>query len=115
MGQSTDAILCYGINIEDGSDQHEACEALSGDDHYEALEAAEKELGVELVGHCSGDYRMYIIGTHKTRAWRGDPKEIDPASMVIDEKAARAQIRTFCERFKLSFSEDACKWWLASD
>lgn len=114
MGQSTDAILCYGINIEQDSEAHEVCEQLQ-DEKYSEHSAATKELGVEAIGHCSGDYRMYIIGAHETRAWRGEPKEINPTMLLVNENETRDRIKAFCARFGLPFSDEACKWWLASD
>ena len=115
MGQSTDAILAYGINLdEEGSDPWEICESLQYD-RYADAEAAKKELGIDLIQHCSNGCPMYIIGVEHLRAWRGEPKEVDPAGLLLDEKATRAKIQAYCERFGLPFSDDACKWYLASN
>jgi LmbE family N-acetylglucosaminyl deacetylase len=114
MGQSTDAILTYGIAIETDSEAWEVCEKLQ-DERYDEHTSATKELGVEAIGHCSGDYRMYIVGAHETKAWRGNPREIAPDRLALGDAETRTRIKAFCERFGLPFDDAACKWWLASD
>src|SRR6187551_3834259 len=87
MGQSTDAILVYGIDFGDEPPwpefdepeeeyDEEACKLLNplgwmvfnGD----AVD------GIVIVRHCSGDCPMYIVGVAGTelRAWRGSPKTV---------------------------------------
>ncbi len=55
----TDAILVYGFQIEEGSDDEERCqEFLDGDE--EAWEKLQ-ERDVELVEHCSDKSPMFIL------------------------------------------------------
>jgi len=90
MGQSTDAILVYGVDLGE-----ELPDSLSFDEdsHDEksnpvgyAFWMGKAVDGVELVSHCSDRCPMYILAAaaSETRAWRGDPKlitelKVDPA------------------------------------
>ena len=78
MGQSTDAILFFGIacNEEEGGDVH---------DLIERNEEALKAHGVEAFTHCSGECPMLALGIEASiqRARRGYPDEVD-----VDEMAA---------------------------
>lgn len=116
MGQSTDAILTYGLAVEEGTDAHDICEQLQ-DERYSDHTAATKLFDVEAIGHCSGDYRMYLIGVESLtkRANRGYPIEIDPTTLLKNEDEARDKLKSFCAHFGLPFAEESCKWILASD
>jgi LmbE family N-acetylglucosaminyl deacetylase len=116
MGTSTDAILTYGFQVEEGTAAHETCEALQ-DERYSEHSAAQKEIGVEALGHCSDAQRMFVIGVIPltTRAWRGNPVEIVPTALLTNENEARDKLKQFCERFGLPFDEAKCGWWLQSD
>ncbi|HEY6921952.1 MAG TPA: hypothetical protein VI653_00675 [Steroidobacteraceae bacterium] len=116
MGQSTNAILTYGFQIEEDSEAHAVCEQLQ-DDRYDEASAAEKELDVEAISHCSSNCPMFVIGVVSltTRARRGHPKEIIPTALLKNEDEARDKLKRFCERFGLPFDADKCGWWLQSD
>lgn len=109
MGQSTDAYLFYGYAW---SEEHR----LFGDPDYDededefdrewtASESGKEEFGVEINSHCSGDYPIPLIHISEsmTRAWRGDPKEVDVAAIAtapLDEWNAR--LAAFVEKHGIS-------------
>jgi len=74
-----------------------------------ALEA--NPLPVEIVLHCSGDYRMYIVAVPGTvtEAYRGYPVAI---SVIRPPTEMSKPVMDFCERFGLK--GDGPDWWLAS-
>jgi hypothetical protein len=83
MGQSTDAILMYGVCIEEGSNIHEYIEE-EGNELYDMQFDGTKDGDVVIETHCSCDYPMYFIGYESTRtlASRGYPKSVDPTQPV---------------------------------
>ena len=124
MGVSTDAMLCYGFEVEEGSEDHRLVEqAMYGYDNYEGNNHAEKARlkalsdGVDerIVTHCSDECRMYIVCAKgsDTLAWRGSPKEIN-----VDELADRfmgpyeRDIRGTCDLLGITFKP--CSWLLCS-
>lgn len=116
MGQSTDAILVWGFDLGDYTDFPEALsdriEYLT-DEGYKELEALEKSIGVELVGHCSGEHRMYIVGVSKTKtlASRGYPVVI--TSLKLSIVKAQAALDAFAK--ELGIEPKPGQWLLASD
>ena len=68
MGVSTDAILVYGVTLDDF--EGEIAESLPFTDEDGD---ADREEGLELVRHCHIDYNMWIIGlaATETTASRG--------------------------------------------
>lgn len=107
MGQSTDAILCWGIHIDEyGVPWEDKAEELGQDDPYSdeaiACVIADQKLSrggvvktlkdhhIELVTHCHHEGPMYILaleGTVKT-AHRGYPQTInfEALSQIFDAK-----------------------------
>jgi len=92
MGQSTDAILVFGVHVPDSEDLRysELSFAAEGDEEFEdticRLAGASDRSYTErnaiaeahpltVVSHCSGDYPMWIVGLRSTllRASRGYP------------------------------------------
>jgi hypothetical protein len=73
---STDAILVYGFQIEEGSDDEERCQEFLDVDE-EAWEKLE-EHDVELVEHCSNESPMFILALADVgqRANRGSPEKL---------------------------------------
>ena len=140
MGQSTDAILVFGIDfgeepeheffamLRDEDEDGDIIEAFDtfvnrelgipgqGDDDYPGYKAAEEMRGkypVTLVRHCSCDYPMYILaipGTHVS-ASRGYPQTIDPDDMDIPRKKMDAFLN-WCEKHGI---DDDGAWLLCSD
>lgn len=110
MGVSTDGILCYGIPFPDGYrfpwrteehgyDTEEWWGNIHGVDNWEQYKELVKTspLPVECVRHCSDSYPMFILAVPSSyhRAWRGDPKRIEPNALTVDEDARHALIK-FC-------------------
>ena len=141
MGTSTDAIICYGIQIGKDGDMPEIfCEddrdfddilieafgcppqvewADSGsqkdawDKDWEARNKFKKELGLELVRHCYLDETMYCLAITKSiqTVHRGYPEEVE-ANTVVREYAWDKKL---AEAIKVLKLEDATpKWWLQS-
>jgi hypothetical protein len=119
VGQSTDAILCYGIPLEEDYDFDEAFSGKIKDEDLEedyisgwtASEYLEKETDCVLISHCSCDYPMFILSVEesKIRAWRGDPKEVTS----LDVKPEwNEKIQKVADLMGLSGKPG---WWLASD
>lgn len=108
MGQSTDAIIAYGydlnalmdypdeINWEEFLSQGVRDEIAKVEGYYDLDESLSDWLvkthgvkGVELVRHCSCDYTMHILGREVVRAWRGDVRTLEWPNLYqrgIDER-----------------------------
>jgi hypothetical protein len=98
MGQSTDALLVYGIDLgdewsEDGlenmldEDIKAKIRQVEGFHDLEAnistyLKANGVEHGVEIVHHGSCDYSMKLLGIEVVCAYRGDVKHLDLAELA---------------------------------
>jgi hypothetical protein len=116
MGQSTDAIIAFGVDL--GEELPEFLEEFDGEfdeflasisglpkwgepgHSYEAHEAFAKAFPVTIIYHCSGDYPMYVLAVNGTeqRAWRGEPQTIEPL-VVSDEQIAA--LRDFMNEHEL--------------
>jgi len=128
MGTSTDAILCYGIEVknEDGDNGDLSGEdiakffgiteeelEMSEEDAVELVENLLEDSPLELERHCSGDYPMYILhlkGYHH-RAWRGNPQKIVTDELFVapvDNESAIA----WCSEHNIEWTPE---WLLASD
>ena len=108
MSVSTDAILVYGFEMgEDGEDSEFA------EKFYEEYDRND---GIEFVSHCSGEYPMWIIGISESRirAWRGDPKMVDPAKLIYRPEWDKAIIHA-ADEYGIQVDMDRLGWWLASD
>jgi hypothetical protein len=79
---STDAIVVYGFQIEDGSDEEERCLAFLDTDE-KAFEKLQK-LNVELREHCSDKCPMYILALDDVGeiAHRGYPVGLRPEELL---------------------------------
>lgn len=123
MGTSTDAILVFGIELEEehepwGEEQDEDdwlekdgrdILGLQGEKQYEIVNLHP----VEIVQHCSYEYPMYVLairGTEK-RAWRGEPLHITLEELKIPTGNV-ALLKAFCERHNIEWEEP--KWLLCS-
>lgn len=136
MGQSTDAILVFGIEVGDEGenpfiseddydtkDEEWLEERESVMDYMDVIAKAEgydyswaggkNSHPLVMVDHCSGDYPMYILGLARTHtlASRGSPEEIDPVDMSVTEEEIKL-LRDFCEKYNIEYSEP--KWLLCS-
>lgn len=130
MGQSTDGILVFGVDLgeelpeflqdiedEDGEGTFDAllCQKAGipqyGEEGYDyhAKAAFLEKQPLAMITHCSGDYPMYILGvraSHQT-ASRGSPQEV---SMDLSSEAVYALNALLAEHG----ITDEPKWLLAS-
>ena len=135
MGVSTDAYLWWGYNDATGQESglpeyvvehlrkhpidHPKFKRFEPDELEDVLYFVLKGYGVELVGHCSSEYRMYGLAVSAPRitAWRGHPKQISLA-------AAEASLTEPTDEWKALLKRGADLlgwptdkepgWWLAS-
>ena len=140
MGQSTDAILCWGVQLDEGDEVPWAAKAEELSGYRDPLEdeaivyvltgerldgdsAAErlKKLGIEIVMHCSHEEPMIIIAAvgSVTTAHRGSPQIIDPNGMAIlfkDDSIVewRKTLRKALPKLGIIDAERhwyLCSWW----
>ena len=130
MGQSTDAILCFGVCV--ASETVEEFDE-GDDDSDEAQEKAEKAnpLGymvfmgnsetidgceIKLVQHQSASCPEYLVAVKSSvlRAWRGNPK---PVTSLETQATWETAVRAFCEKHNIKCEDGLSnpQWWLASD
>ena len=116
MGVSTDAILVYGIPLEECAiDHHRDGDPEEGPAWMAA--SGDEVDGIEIVSHCSDSHPMHIVaivGT-QTRAWRGHPVRVKartkPRGGAWDRK-----LRAFVKKHSLEAAPDAKPgWWLCSE
>jgi len=140
MGQSTDAILCYGFSLgdeegetpvflrapeedEDGEDkdfdqfllEKYAPELVEWQlEYYDKRQAAINAVGVKLVRHCSCEYPMYILAASAsvTEASRGNPVDMGQ-HITGDITAWTAALKKFCADTDVEYKEPS--WILCSD
>jgi len=133
MGVSTDAILTFGIDLNDElpafltnaetEEEHDDLDDFlaheagltdwRAEGHYEKKRALVESCPVEIVRHCSGEYTMYILavrGTVRT-AYRGHLTEIDPTSLVVSPEKI-VSFKKWCEDHGVEYQEP--KWFLVS-
>lgn len=126
MGQSTDGILVYGIQVseeekpeflgEHDDFEYFVCAELGLPSHgdegydYKVIAAAVAEYPVTLVQHCSYEYPMYILAVNgtETTARRGYPQEIE--SLDVDQDRREALV-AFAEKHGI---DGEPKWLLCS-
>lgn len=101
MGQSTDAILAYGYDLNALNEYSEIDfeelipkaiqdEIAQVEGHYDLVGSIPDFLrmhecsGVDIVTHCSCDYSMHILGFQMARAWRGDVRRLDLNALLLD-------------------------------
>lgn len=141
MGQSTDAIVCYGVRFADdfmedtytppgpdewkGAPDHwvwdeEEEEWLYAEGHKYAGEKVEdvfEELtleGVEIFSHCSSEYPQWIACLEGTKqvANRGYPQKLD-LSFGVPHGAAD-KLKKWAEKWQIPVEAEPA-WWLCSD
>jgi len=127
MGQSTNAILVFGFEIDGEGEkpeflgEHEDLEeyivvkAGKKDASYDEWRELEKACPADLVRHCSCDYPMYILAVRgsKTTAFRGYPEKITIESMVIEPEKVAA-LKEWCEANNVEYKEPGwllCSMW----
>lgn len=120
MGVSTDAILFFGICIDDGSELHDRIveESTAGDEGEPTKgtlawlnDTGNAKFGCIVDAHCSHEYPMYFIAAQGSviTAWRGKPKGIEALTVHPDW---RSNLAAFCEKYGVPWEEPG--WWLVS-
>lgn len=142
MGQSTDAILMYGVNLGEGeglewpsmlTEEGESYPDIDGyiaslaglkepagedyqDPAWSAFWAAKRKsveaFPVNLVSHCSGDYPMWVLAVRNTVQRARRGYPETPTMREIAE-ADRDALKAFCDATGLPWSEPG--WVLCSD
>jgi hypothetical protein len=112
MGQSTDAIVAYGVPLEEGSveDYDEEGGEESGPAYMAFM--GNSEGGIEIESHCSGDYTMHFVAIKGTRriAHRGHPVKVTTPEPKPEWDG---KIEAFCKKYKLKATGKPA-WWLMS-
>lgn len=114
MGTSTDAILVYGIPLEEGAIRYDE-NAKSGPSYMYYTGGVED--GVEIVMHCSAEYPMHIVAIPGTAisAYRGSPTPVAVDSLLPGTEADNELLLAFLKKHKLKKSKGAKPgWWLCS-
>ena len=116
MGQSTNAILVWGVDLDLGELEEEVQDRIEHllDDGWEELERLEKKTGVALVSHCCSEEPMYILGLAATMtvARRGYPEKIVSLDLP---KNAQESLTSFAEALGIVVTKKGKKWlgrWL---
>lgn len=130
MGQSAEAILAFGFDLEDDPKEigdldfdkmaYEAVDLkrpTSGDHMGPEWDAwrreaakARKAFPVELINH-GYDFEFKFLavnGTKKTCDW-GNVEEVDPEKLVVDGRLVE-EMREFCAKYSIEWHEP--KWYL---
>lgn len=126
MGVSTDAILVYGIPLDDGVefpfddtedtyyDHKNKPTKLSDPNALEGMVCWGDVIeGLTVETHCSCDYPMYIltVASSRIRAARGNPEAVDPNGMGSMD-AFDDSLRAFAKQHNLPHGEPG--WYLCS-
>ncbi len=133
MGQSTDALLAFGVCLaQEGGEldflAHASCDDLddmiraeagiSDGEYGEVWKAAKAAYPVDLIQHCSGDYPMWILAVRGTNllARRGYPEDFDPAKLTVTQDQIEA-LKAFVEKHAIELADGEFKpsWLLFSN
>lgn len=132
MGQSTNAILFYGIaGEEEGypwnwgkeydesdyeSDEESKVAAHFNIDpkNYTEVWAKQRELSCELDTHCSGDYPMYFVCVKESKevAYRGDVVRVELQTDPIILQRWDAEIKEYCDLMGIEYTQP--DWFMVS-
>lgn len=117
MGVSTDALLLYGVPLEEEAFEHFDEDDASAEQSGPAYMACmgNEEDGVALERHCSGECPMYFVAIPKqtTTAWRGHPQNVT-GKELIQRPEWDDTLRSFVTKHKLKTAGEP-GWWIASD
>lgn len=115
MGQSTDAILVYGVPLKDDADSILLDAADEHDHIINKLIDNQTIDGIYFEFHCSGDYPMYIVAIENSKqwAWRGHPIKIDIEKLSLDVIGMKKKIAEFVSKYNLK-TDGEIGWWMAS-
>lgn len=112
MGISTDALLLYGVPLDEDTEltyDEDAGDPANGPAYMAYM--GEAEDGISIIVHCSEECPMYfvIIEDTLTRAWRGYPKAVSTSPSKPDWAK---RLKAFCKTHKLLHGKP--DWYLAS-
>lgn len=116
MGQSTDAILVYGIplvedSIEEFDEENDKEEGIA----YLAW-SGKTENGISLEAHCSSEFTMQIVAIEKTKtvAWRGHPVKLNLQTLINKQQSDwNDRLHAFVKKYNLE-TEGKPGWYLCS-
>ena len=129
MGVSTDGIIAFGIQFDDGElpwSGHDDIEewwnqetgfkgSANSDSYYDDIRAHQQKnpMPVEVVWHCSYDYPMFILSlpNKSINACRGYPTEFKPEDLTVTEAELKV-LKDFCEKYDIEYTEP--KWVVCS-
>lgn len=129
MGQSTDAIVCFGIALGDENEIPEWVWELAGvkdtrddddaeDDPVESLRDALDARKLELVDHCHGECTMHILAAKgsEMRCSRGDTLPLPIGQMEADKGVYRYRIHEalLTSRSAPDRTDVKCGWLMCS-
>lgn len=123
MGQSTDAILFYGIDLGepdpyDRPSVYDLIERLEEEPGgWNLQRELEKKYGVRIGRHCSREYPMFYIAEkeHEYRAWRGSHTRINPAELITPRlRSSIGPVEQLLADEGVEFDLDDIGWYLVS-
>lgn len=100
MGQSTDGILVFGVDIGEHCELPEAWQGYDQEEddyvEFDLDEYIDEHTGgipaVELIRHCHHEYMMYILAVPGTYMYanRGYPERVDVTTLEVDPQRIQA-------------------------
>ena len=85
--------------------------------YYEEKNAWRKDhpMPIDLVNYCMASSPMYIVAIKEEviDAWRGDPTEIHPGTL-LGSGEQEAVLLNFCRKYQIDIGDEYPKWWLCS-
>ena len=91
----------------------DAVEAGTTDSHFGRKGAAEKQLKVDIVAHCSDDYPMFLLASRKVSAARGYPEDVTD-EIAADVTADREHLTAALAALGITPKQTEPRWILAS-
>jgi hypothetical protein len=110
-GFAFDSLVAKEIGLVEPT--HGNYEAPEWPAHWKAKREAEAAYPLDLIGHCSGDYRMWFLAVRGTeqRARRGSPVAINELPQPPADRIEA--MRAFCEGYGIEWQEP--RWYIFSD
>lgn len=111
MGVSTNAILFYGVELEEGEITGEDLDEKGLDFLWSGNES-----GIGWGTHCASEYPIYFIATKEITVSRGDCIDVDQDLLLV-EGSWRQKIIDFCKEYDLPVAEGQepgwrlCSYW----
>ena len=107
MGTSTNGILCYGIEVQDDTNEH-----YSINEKFENISVGMYK--DKVVWHCSSDYKMFIIAAKDsvTSASRGYPEKF--GQRICRDLKWEEEVREACAALGVEYRQPQwllCSYW----